>query len=656
MKEFGEQSHIKVYSLQEFETEFFDFVKYRTLRASLPFGSAVDSKTGQNDNRSFVPVGYRLDGSDALLSIRNLADKLLRRQKIVLTGDYGTGKSRCVREIFSDISERVTAAGAYPIAINLRDHWSSSNALEIIAGHLGNIGLQGSVDNLISLLNAGALILLLDGFDEIGTQVYDPAGRDRKSLRRHAVRGLRDLIVRSRAGILLTGRSHFFDSDKEMLEALGIANGANVFIGRVPEHFTEDEAKKYLSGLGVTKQIPKWLPRKPLVFQLLAEIESSDVDELLAEDNGEFEFWGAFFYAICLRESRGISESVSAETVSEILLELAVRSRYSKEFLGRLSPREIDQAYEEIVGSTPDEAGRLLLARLCTLGRIEPESPDRQFIDHGFVDVLRATGLVDEVSSMSDRLTKKKWLQGLRLEGVIYAARTVEMYELQNSCFAYLRKFGSSGNSWLIGEVVSILSIVGNGRVDFQGLQLSEGYVPFLSFHKKALTNLKITNSEILTLDIDQTTVTGSHNVSIEGCIVGSAFGVSGPVGLPHWVVQTEVMDFDAISTAASIKQSDILGANKLLLALVHKIFFQRGAGREESSLQKGGYGQDYSAKLIGKILNLLLREGVVEKIKGDEGWIYKPVRAATARMNKMRSELSLSNDAIWKTVLSFRE
>ncbi|OOG44048.1 hypothetical protein B0E52_08550 [Rhodanobacter sp. C06] len=656
MKEAGAESHIRVISLQEYEQEFFDFESYRELRVLQPFGSAVDSRTGENDQREFVPVRYTVDGGKQDLTIGDIAEKLIRGGTVVLTGDYGTGKSRCVREIFTTLSKSVTESGAYPVAINLRDHWSSSNALEIIAGHLGNIGLQGSVDNIVRLLNAGGLVLLLDGFDEIGTQVHDPKARDRRALRKHAVRGLRDLIIRAKAGVLLTGRSHFFDSDKEMFESLGVANSHNVTIARVPDNFTEAEAAIYLSGLHVKTLCPGWLPRKPLVFQLLAEIDVTEVEQLLSKDFGEFEFWGAFFFAVCIRESRGVSESVSAETVREILLELAARSRYSPVFLGRLTPREIDEAYETVVGSIPDEAGRLLLARLCTLGRIEPESPDRQFIDHSLVDVLRAEHLVNEVSSMSERFVRTKWQQGLRVIGAIHAANLVEMYGLHNSCFSYIRKFGVSANSWMLGEIVSILSIVGTGNVDFHSLKIIDGYVPVLNLHGKSLLNLHISNSEIGVLDIDRTTVTSSHGISVDGCIINAVNGVSGPAGMPAWISGTDIIYFDQLSNASAIKQSDISRQNKLLLAIIHKIFFQRGAGREEAALRKGGYGQEYSAKVVGKILTLLMREGVIDRHKGSDGWIYAPVRSATARMNKIRSELSLSDDSIWREVSEFKD
>lgn len=67
-------------------------------------------------------------------------------------------------------------------------------------------------------------------------------------------------------------------------------------------------------------------------------------------------------------------------------------------------------------------------------------------------------------------------------------------------------------------------------------------------------------------------------------------------------------------------------------------------------------YGQKYSPKLVDAIIRLLLREGLIERLKGDDGWVYKPVRSHAERMNRLRSELTLSEDSLWKDVASLRE
>ena len=79
------------------------------------------------------------------------------------------------------------------------------------------------------------------------------------------------------------------------------------------------------------------------------------------------------------------------------------------------------------------------------------------------------------------------------------------------------------------------------------------------------------------------------------------------------------------------------------------KIFLQKGAGRKEEALLRGLEMVD--PKAVGKIVNLLIKEKIIEKRKGHEGLLYRPVRAQTHRMKKMLAELTLSQDPLWLMV-----
>lgn len=97
MVEAGENSHIKVCSAENFERTFFDFQSYESLRNKLPFGSAVNSKTGINDDRNFISVKYIDIEKHKSYKIESIAKLLQKGSSVILTGDYGAGKSRCVR-------------------------------------------------------------------------------------------------------------------------------------------------------------------------------------------------------------------------------------------------------------------------------------------------------------------------------------------------------------------------------------------------------------------------------------------------------------------------------------------------------------------------------------------------------------------------------
>jgi len=653
MVEAGQKSHITVCSAADFERAFFDFKNYDTLRSALPFGSAVDSKTGANDVRAFIQVNYIDAERNKSFSIDGIAALLQRGVHVVLSGDYGAGKSRCARELYAKLRTDVRESGAFPLAINLRDHWSSSSALEIIAGHLGNVGLGNSVDNAMRLLNSGHLILLLDGFDEIGTQTHDTRIEDRKALRKRAVQGVRDLIQKSKAGVLITGRSHFFDGNVEMIESLGLSQSRDLYCIEVPETFSVAEGVQYLTTLGISTALPEWLPRKPLVFQMLVELDKDDIEYLLKREYGQFEFWSAFIYAVCRRESKGVGDSIAPQTIQLILQNLAAKTRYSTAFAGRLTPSDIDSAYQLVVGSVPDQSGRQLLSRMCTLGRIEPESPDRQFIDPNVLDVLRADSLISDIVSMSENPHSTQWNQSLGFLGTVHAAQMIRAYDLEQHSFSYLHKFGTSQNTKRLGEIVSALSIYGTESLDFRLLTIRGSRLPILNLSHRVLSNLIVRESEIDLLVLDGTPINEKHNCNLEDCIISSVGGVSAQNGLPTWIKDAEVINFERLSNASRIRESPLTPGQKLFLAMIHKIFFQPGAGREEAALLKGGYGQKYSPKLADSILRLLMSHGIVERFKGDDGWVYKPIRRFTDRMNRIRSELTLSEDKLWEEVTS---
>jgi hypothetical protein len=651
MIEAGQKVHIAVCSADDFERSFFDFQSYISLRSKIPFGSAVNSETGKTDTRSFISVNYTDQESSKNYKISEIAQFLQRGGRVVLTGDYGTGKSRCVLEVFDFLKGDIRNSAAFPIAINLRDHWSSSNALEIIAGHLGNIGFQSSIDNVVRLLNSGHLILLLDGFDEIGTQVHDINIEDRRSLRKRAVQGVRDLIAKTHRGLLITGRSHFFDSNEEMIESLGLSISKDIICLGAPETFSTDEGAQYLSELGIFATIPSWLPRKPLVFQIIAELDSEDVTELLSTENAEITFWNTFINVICRRESKGVGDSISPQTIQRILEVIAEQTRYANTISGRLTPTDIDTAYQSVVGSIPDQSGRQLLSRMCTLGRIEPESPDRQFIDISLLDVLRANALVVNVLSMTDNSSRKKWIQPLGLLGVTHASQAVQLYHLEQHFFSYLKKFGNSQNTIILGEIVSILTVNGRKALDFQSLQIACSTLPILNLGNRQISNLIVKESEIGLLILDETLTKNEDGIMIDGCLITSATGISAHAGLPSWVINSEVIDFVSLSNSARIKEATLSATQKLFVAIVHKIFFQPGSGRKESALLKGGYGQEYIPILANKIVRILINHGVISKFNGDSEPVYKPVRGFSSRMNKMLSQLTLSEDEIWKEI-----
>lgn len=104
------------------------------------------------------------------------------------------------------------------VAINLRDHWGQDETDEALRRHASKVGFDGR-DELVRAWNAGLLIPLLDGFDELASQAWRIAPTDMRRTRHEAVRLVRAFVRENqgRLGILITGRDHYFDSVDETL-------------------------------------------------------------------------------------------------------------------------------------------------------------------------------------------------------------------------------------------------------------------------------------------------------------------------------------------------------------------------------------------------------------------------------------------------------
>lgn len=650
MIEAGEAQKVYVRSLSAFESEFFDYQNYIQLRRSRTFGSSVDQKTGENDNISYIPVEY-LGSNEISFDIASIATELLSDGNVLLVGDFGTGKSRCFEEVFNSIANKTSHLGKYALAINLRDHWGASTAEEVLSGHLAGIGFTASFDNVIRLFNHGNLVLLLDGFDEVGAQSFG-ANRDRRqTLRKDALKGVRELVKRAKTGVFITGREHYFDNDEEMLAAIGMSPLNTKIISCLSE-FTVDQAKTYLHQLCFVGDIPQWLPKKPLIFQVLSSIDRDALVSLVGDQLGEFAFWGKFLNAISYRESN-IHGSINQDAVRRVLLEIANATRNGATFLGDLTSDDLSSAYTRAAGESPDDVGQQMLMRLCTLGRVGSESPNRQFVDDYIADGLRAESFIKKIEEQDRSIVDLDWRQPLRRLGcflisqaAFVTTQSVKPYQ------AMLHALAGRRNCQAYCEVLGALSMDDRGAmsIDMNNATVTNATFYWLGL-KGNISNGYIRSCVIENLFLDDVRLITSSAFEIRDSIILDVYGISTASALPSFIAQCEINRYEDLQSASSIKRMNLSNNQKLLLAVVHKIFFQPGSARKEAALAKGGFGAPGDVKMISKILNVLLKHGVIEVHKGDEGKLYRPVRHYTHRMQDLKSQLYLSSDPIWLEV-----
>jgi hypothetical protein len=635
--ETGAACNVEVYDLQSFASKFIAAREYVNERRSAPFGSAVDPDTGSVDRKSYTPISY-VDSSGHKFSDSDIADLLRQNKKLILMGEFGTGKSRCLMQVFEKLATRSQVF--VPVAINLRDNWGYRRFNHIIANHLDALGLGYFQDTIVRSLRRGNHVLLLDGFDEIGSQSWsgDPARLN--EIRKKSLEGVRDLVENCpSAGILLTGREHYFGSDEEMAECIGIPLHDLVIL-RCPDEFTESEANDYIRENTALAIIPEWMPRKPLICQLLARLDNAEVEELATRASGEVEFFESVFDSICARETR-INPAITKEPLKGVLLELARHTRSKPADNERISTIEINQAFFDVTTYAPIDESAAMLQRLPYLGRVGSGSSDRIFIDPYAKDGLRGMSEANSFARSDRKVAQSKWLQPLERFGVRVFGNRIK-------CGAEPEKFVrlciNHGNYQVACDYIALKIMQSNEICDFQGLSVSDGKIPYLEFVETELRNLHLSG-----IEIDEVTIEAArfHNVDVRDCVIGSLKGVGSTDKLPDVFQNCHIERFQAALTISRISELNLPNSQKTLLALIKKLFFQPGAGRQEQALLRGAENY-WDAVAAQEVLSYMQHHDLILKIPGDHGDVFIPRRRHTRRMARIWELQSNCDDELW--------
>uniref|UniRef100_UPI00202533CB WD40 domain-containing protein n=2 Tax=unclassified Frankia TaxID=2632575 RepID=UPI00202533CB len=192
----------------------------------------------------YVPQrATRLDGRDRPSSQDALADVtgwLTTDQSrfVLILGDFGRGKTFLLREL----ARRLPTDRRYvtPMLIELRGLEKSHDLDTLVAAHLANSEqTRFDLAAFRYMLDAGRVILLFDGFDELALRVtYDRAAEHLGTLL---------AAVRGQAKIVLTSRTQYFLTDDQVFKAL--AQRVDLIPGRRIvriEDFTDTQIESFL--------------------------------------------------------------------------------------------------------------------------------------------------------------------------------------------------------------------------------------------------------------------------------------------------------------------------------------------------------------------------------------------------------------------------
>ena len=140
-------------------------------------------------------------------------------EHICLLGDYGTGKTSFATHFFykqatkflkDPIRERL------PILISLSRYHTSADIFQMVTDFLANecsIKRNANMRAFLKMAEAGKLVVILDGFDEMAKQV------DRNVRKRNFSEIARILVGRNK--VIVSGRPNYFLEEAEIAEILG---------------------------------------------------------------------------------------------------------------------------------------------------------------------------------------------------------------------------------------------------------------------------------------------------------------------------------------------------------------------------------------------------------------------------------------------------
>ncbi len=646
MKGAAEPHKINVVSFIQFKRIFFDFERYRRAREDVAFGSAVNPLSGSRDTSSYVPVRYLSNDGGREFTVEDIGNLVSDGKRVIMLGEYGTGKSRCLRELFKYLSIRSVVNQLYPIAIDLRESWGVKRGTEMIRRHLEELGIEEVQNATLRAMRNNSLLVLFDGFDELGSQAWSNDSDKLRAIRAKSLEGVKDLIAKTTEGIFISGREHYFNNNDEMFQTLGL-NSSNTVVMRCKNEFTEEETTHFFNRLQEEVLIPEWLPRRPLICTAIAELSQDELDNMLGVGQDEIQFWHHFIHVICERDAR-IHASFDANTIELILIHLARLTRLRPANVGPITLGDVQSAFESVVGQAPVEDAAVMLQRLPALGRVKAESNDRQFIDTYILDGLRAKDIA--LTQRADENTRRavatlKFKNPIDDLGQRILSRFID--ERRDDYIKLFQRCLALGNVVLACDIAAAFMRLSISSVDFQGAVINDGHFIRFDMRQTLPIGLNITNSVFGVLNLPSAPPPRTY---ITNCLAERVFGVTSANSLPAWIKNLNADYFDSVESVSRIKQIGLASAHEILVTIVRKTFFQKGAGRKEEALMRG-LGSPGLHSSADKVLNLLLREDILDRFRGDEGWVYTPNRAHAGRMKKMLYELRVSSDPVWTAV-----
>jgi hypothetical protein len=650
---------IRIESYDRFRQRLFDGAEYIRCRDNYAFGSAKGQDGGLRlDESKITPldlIARGIPGYQEAISLSEFGDRFNTPSKplrAVLVGDFGAGKSTSLHSIYHQAAQRYREGSApLPLLLNLRDHTGQKNAVEALERHARNIGYSNPA-KLVAAFWAGEVSLLLDGFDELAP--FAPFSTNIKrirEIRRDSVTLIRDFITRAPKFIpmVITGRSHYFDNDKEMQSSLSISEQ---FIVYDLNEFTQDQIQDFFKRNGIQGEIPPWLPSRPLLLGYLIQKKILGNGNVFDATSDRGRGWAMLLDEICKREAE-VNTNLDANIIKQIVERLATLAGKSAEGLGPIGNQTIYQTWNQLSGADPDTAAQQFLLRLPGLQPADESGDERKFIDLDFAAAARSgdvVRLIETPHSLDLNLWDNASVDLQDLGAEVAAVRLKAMGIGEKRLRVTLDRL--SGQRAFASLNVSLIRTASAASISIRepSVTISEAIVDSwtLDAGLSDLSGVQFRGCLIVNL-LARSEWEAIKGPKFEMCEILTVAGRSSEADLPADNFRRCVFQkFTAeLVSTASIQKLNIPPAVIVLLTIVEKLFFQPGRGRDETAFPRG---LDHKLRpLVPELLNILRVSGWASPYRSSGKVIWLPNRTMSSNARTLLSAPTTSSENIIK-------
>lgn len=633
----GSKVAVHAISIATLQHRLCDSEKYLNARTNAPFGSIAYSS---RQNLPDVKVRISFFGKGAAeLSLQDVVTQLLSGKRFLLSGEFGTGKSYALREIYTTLRKmhfRKHKLTPFPLHINLRDCVGLRTPSEVIRRHSEEIGFADSA-SLISAWRAGSCVLLLDGFDEVVPPRWLGSASDLKSFRWQALSAVRQLVYESpdSVGLITCGRSHYFSSKNEMLDALGFASDSTLL---TLHDFDKEQLSKYLELAGVEWSVPDWMPTRPLLIGYLVAMQLfSEIDPTLSTPAVA---WRRLFYALCERESR-IFTAVRPEVIRHLVSRVATIARAKGDENGPVDTDMLRTAFIEVNGREPDEEGSQVLLRLPGLAisdspaaSSEESGEERFFADKALAETAYGEDLAQYLTTPYDGhpLSRRAaWVTGTDSLGIGVAAAACRDSGVTPSAILAVSKRRQDHHHYdaVLADSLQVSTELEADPTSVRTNFLVEGVIfPSMVLIGNDPVMSRTTYRDCVVEVLDVSDLDTNDKVSIfQNCLIGHLDGFS---KVPEWLTNNfENCDIETFSaahqTTAAIMELKLPPERRVALTILKKIYDKPGGGRKEGALSRGLDMR--SRELVPDVISKLVSSGWIARSSGGNETLYVQVK-----------------------------